>query len=141
MARDGNAKPVAPDPIAYAKGFARQDYDFVIASLREDPSQATLSFSKLQTTLLHAACYDGRADIAEFLIELGANVHACEVNGRTPLHHAANNGHLNVIEVLIRHGAGLQVKDSVGMTPLMWGEISRSGQKQQVVDMLKSYGA
>jgi ankyrin repeat protein len=112
-----------------------------VSSLREDPSQATLSFGNLHTTLLHAACYDGRADIAELLIRLGAEVNAREVNGRTPLHHAANNGHLEVIDVLVRHGARLAVRDNGGLTPLMWGEISRSGRGREVVAKLKTCGA
>lgn len=134
-------QPVADEPPAYTEGFLQQDYERVIASIQEDPTQATLSFSPLHTTLLHAACYDGRADIAEMLIAMGADVHAQEVNGRTPLHDAANNGHLEVIDVLIRHGANLNAQDGQGMTPLMWGEISRSGRKQEIVAKLRSYGA
>jgi ankyrin repeat protein len=134
-------QPVADEPPAYTEGFLHQDYERVIASIQEDPTQATLSFSPLRTTLLHAACYDGRADIAEMLIGMGADVHAQEVNGRTPLHDAANNGHLGVVDVLIRHGANLYAKDGQGMTPLMWGEISRSGFSRDVVAKLKSYGA
>jgi ankyrin repeat protein len=131
----------APEPIAYTEGFLKQDYQRVLSSLREDPGQAALSFGNLHTTLLHAACYDGRADIAELLIRLGADVNAREVNGRTPLHHAANNGHLDVIDVLVCHGARLDVQDIQGMTPLMWGQISRSGRKQEIVAKLRSYGA
>ena len=135
------AEPAVPDPVAYTEGFLQQDYERVVSSLREDPGQAVLSFGSLHTTLLHAACYDGRADIAELLIQLGADVHASEVNGRTPLHFAANNGHLDVIDVLVRHGARLDIKDGGGMTPLMWGEISRSGRKSEIVAKLRSYGA
>lgn len=134
-------QPIDDQPLAYTEGFLQQDYERVIASIQADQTQAVRSFSPLRTTLLHAACYDGRADIAEMLIGMGADVHAQEVNGRTPLHEAANNGHLDVIDVLIRYGAKLDTKDGQGMTPLMWGEISRSGRKQEIVDKLKSYGA
>lgn len=127
-----------PEPPAYTEGFLRQDYDRVVSSLREDPGQAALRFGLLQTTLLHAACYDGRADIAELLLQLGADVDAREVNGRTALHDAANNGHLEVIDVLLRHGARLDAEDSQGMTPLMWGEISRSGRSSEVVAKLRA---
>jgi ankyrin repeat protein len=130
-----------PDPSAYAEGFLRQDYEKVVAALRDDPSQARRSFGPLQTTLLHAAAYDGKAEIAELLISLGSDVNAQEVNGRTPLHDAANNGHLDVIEVLLRNGADLEAKDKEGMTPLAWGRISRSGRSQQVVDLLQRHGA
>lgn len=130
-----------PDPPAYTEGFLQQDYEKVLASLRDDPNQASLAFGNLHTTLLHAACYDGKADIAELLIRLGADVNAREVNGRTPLHHAANNGHLDVIDVLVRNGADLEAKDIEGMTPLMWAAISRSGIKEQLVERLLQHGA
>jgi ankyrin repeat protein len=87
-----------------------------MASLRDDPSQASLCFGNLHTTLLHAAAYDGQAEIAELLIRINANVNAREVNGRTPLHDAANNGHLGVIDVLVRGGADVDAKDNGGMT-------------------------
>ena len=135
-------KNTAPDyPPAYEEGFLQQDYERVAVSLQEDPSQATLIFSPLRTTLLHAACYDCRADLAEQLILLGADVHAQEVNGRTPLHHAANNGCLDVIDVLVRHGANLETKDGGGMTALMWGKISRWGRREEIVAKLNGYGA
>jgi ankyrin repeat protein len=129
-----------PDPHAYTEGFLQQDYDTVLSSLRSDPGQARLVFGSLHTTLLHAAAYDGRADIAELLIQLGANVNCREANGRTPLHDAANNGHLAVIDLLIKNGADIEAKDNGGMTPLMWGKISRSGRKDQVVEMLLQHG-
>jgi ankyrin repeat protein len=127
--------------VAFTEGFLQQDYDRVLSSLQEDPGQAALTFGTLRTTLLHAASYDGRAEIAELLIRLGADVHAREVNGRTPLHHAANNGHLDVIDVLVRNGADVEAKDVQGMTPLMWGAISRSGRKKEIVEKLRQYGA
>jgi ankyrin repeat protein len=139
--RKRSAEPEVPDPPAYTEGFLQQDYARVGASLRDDPGQARLSFGSLRTTLLHAACYDGRADLAELLIRLGADVNAREVNGRTPLHDAANHGHLDVIDVLVRHGASLEARDNGGMTPLMWGRISRSGRGKAVVAKLLMYGA
>jgi ankyrin repeat protein len=130
-----------PPPPAYTEGFLLQDYDRVMASLRDDPSQASLRFGNLHTTLLHAAAYDGKADIAQLLIRLGADVNAREVNGRTPLHDAANNGHLDVIDVLVRNGADIEARDNEGMTPLKWGRISRSGRSKQVIEKLLQYGA
>lgn len=131
-----------PDPPAYSEGFLKQNYEEVVRSLTKDPSQASLkNFGYTKTSLLHAACYDGKPEIAELLIELGADVNARERDLRTPLHHAANQGHLEVIDLLVRHGADLEAKDAKGMTALMWGQISRSGRKIEIVDKLKGYGA
>lgn len=132
---------VRSDPIAYSEGFQNQDYERVLSSLNDDPSQATLSFGDNHTTLLHAACYDGRADIAKVLIDLGADINLRESCGRTPLHHAANHGHLDVIELLVQSGANINAKDEQEMTPLMWGEISRSGRKEEIVELLIKLGA
>ncbi|MES2789669.1 MAG: ankyrin repeat domain-containing protein [Planctomycetota bacterium] len=130
-----------PYPPAYEEGFLRQDYDRVVASLNEDPNQAKLSFGIRNTTLLHAAAYDGKADIVKLLLALGANVNARHTNGRTPLHLAANKGYLDVIEILVRNGADIEAKDEEGMTPLMWGIISRSARNDQIVSLLLSLGA
>lgn len=133
--------PTIPAPAAYTEGVLEQNWDRVVSSLREDPSQALLAFSNLNTTLLHAACYDGRVDITELLISLGAEVDAREVGGRTPMHHAANNGHVEVIDVLVRHGANLELKDNAGMTALMWANISRSARRSECITSLEGHGA
>lgn len=131
-------------PDAYEYGFAIQDYDAVERSLAKDPRQALVSFGELQTTLLHAAAYDGQVHLVKLLLTLGADIDAREVNGRTPLHHAANNGHQEVIEYLVRQGADVNAIDMTEMTPLMWIKISRScwGEKKaQLLEFLRGAGA
>jgi ankyrin repeat protein len=130
-----------PSPPAYDEGVLMQDYDRVVASLREDPSQARLSYGFRNSTLLHAAAYDGEVDAIKLLISIGADINAKEINGRTPLHLAANNGQLDAIETLVRNGADIEAKDGHEMTPLMWGRISRSLCKDQIVPLLLSLGA
>ncbi len=132
---------IESDPPAYTEGFLRQDYEGVMESLVSDPDQALMVFGLNNTTLLHAAAYDGKPRIVEFLLDHGADVRAQETNGRTPLHDAANNGHLEVIDLLVRAGADLEAKDIQGMTPLMWGQISRTGRKDEIVALLLKLGA
>ena len=57
-------------------------------------------------SLLHDAAYRGRVDIAEKLLERGANVNV-ELKGGafTPLHMAAGLGHYQFVEYLLEHGA------------------------------------
>ena len=129
------------EPVAYTDGFLKQDYDKVLESLEKDPTQTSLVFGSIETTLLHAAAYDGKAVIVERLIDLGADVNAKESSGRTPLHHAANNGHIDVIVELVRSGADIESKDAGGMTPLMWAKISRTGIKDDIVAKLLELGA
>ena len=124
------------------QGVMEQDYEKVLESLEQDLGQAQLVFSERNTTLLHAAAYDGQIAAVKRLIALGANVNAIETNGRTPLHNAANNGHLEIMELLVRAGADMEIKDHVGMTPLMWARISRLAKSNdEMVAKLISLGA
>jgi len=136
-----NERGSQPDPAAYTEGFLKEDYDAVLKLLEQEPEQAQVVFGNLATTLLHAAAYDGQLAIVQQLITLDADLNAKEINGRTPLHHAANNGHLKVIEVLVRAGADMEIRDVEDMTPLMWGKISRSGRKKEIVAKLLLLGA
>jgi len=54
-----------PEPPAYTEGFLEQNYEKVMESLQYNPSQASLCFGTLHTTLLHAAAYDGKAYIVK----------------------------------------------------------------------------
>jgi ankyrin repeat protein len=134
-------EPVVPEPVAYTEGFMREDYERVAWSLREDPSQAILSFGERRTTLLHAACYDGRVDLAESLIGLGADIHAREVDGTTPLHRAAANAQLDVITLLLRHGADPNAQAESGVTPIMLAKVSRTSDSREAVELLRRHGA
>ena len=57
------------------------------------------------TALLHA-CYYGQADVAAFLIERGADVHA---DNEYALRRAVMHDKIDVVAVLIQHGADARV--------------------------------
>ena len=72
------------------------------------------------TALGHAAKH-GHNEIAELLIENGADVSAKDESGGTPLHLAALMGHKEIAELLIAKGADVNAKiektgDEVGLT-------------------------
>jgi uncharacterized protein len=72
-------------------------------------------------TPLHVACRDGHAEIAELLIESGADVNAVEhVFGAVPLHKAVYNGHARITQMLAdRPGIDLDYQGATnGYTPL-----------------------
>ncbi len=52
-------------------------------------------------TALHFACMNGHAEMAQLLIDLGADINAQDNNGFTPLHHAAKKGHSQLVENLL----------------------------------------
>jgi hypothetical protein len=61
-----------PDPPAYTEGFLQQDYGRVLASLQDDPSQASLAFGNLQAN----------QGTAIFATDIVATWHCFEIKNR-----------------------------------------------------------
>ena len=87
---------------------------------------------------LHAAAGGGLKEVAELLIESGAEVNKVGYRGRTPLHCAAIKGHKEVSQLLIESGADPNVLNNYGSTPLNLA--SRNGHKE-VTELLIERGA
>ena len=92
------------------------------------------------TALGHAAKY-GHNEIAELLIENGADVSAKSLKGLTPLHYAAANGHKEIAELLIAKGADVNGKIEIavdkGDTPLDWAIFNNY---TETADLLRKHG-
>ena len=69
-------------------------------------------------TPLHHAALGGHKEIAELLIEYGADPNVAANCGTTPLHYAAWHGRKGVTEILIECGADPNAADNDGKTPL-----------------------
>ncbi|KPJ12339.1 Tonsoku-like protein [Papilio machaon] len=70
---------------------------------------------------LHEACIHGHLDVANMLIQYGANLNdkgGVNCDGITPLYDAASNGHLEVVQLLLDKGAIPSMKTDFGETPL-----------------------
>ena len=91
------------------------------------------------TPLGLAAAY-GHRNIAEFLLNHGANVDAASADGfeQTPLNKAAQYGSADVAALLLDHGADIDARDIAGATPLEWAALH--GHKN-VVSLLLARGA
>jgi ankyrin repeat protein len=77
-------------------------------------------------TLLHAASKDGMTDVAQWLLNIGADANARQEDRRTPLHLAAANGHLEVVRTLLDHSVDVNAAASWdNLTPMH--EASSSG--------------
>lgn len=74
-------------------------------------------------TVLHCAMEGGSVELAQLLIDGGADVDAgathYDARGWTPLHFAAFYGNAPLIDLLVARGASIDTKDAMGnMTPL-----------------------
>jgi cytohesin len=86
---------------------------------------------------LHVALRCSHADIAQLLLEHGADAKAQNNRGRTPLFLASEGGHLEVVRVLLERGADVEASGMDG-SPLEqasdWGHV-------EVVRVLLEHGA
>ncbi len=69
-------------------------------------------------TLLHRAVLDGHYEIAEKLVNFGANVAVQNIYGETPLHSAAKLGRIKMIELLLNKHNTVNLPDKNGWTAL-----------------------
>lgn len=69
-------------------------------------------------SLLHWACWDGRNNIVEMLINRGVKLNSMNKCEDSPLHCAAQNNHIEVACLLISHKADINASNIHGNTPL-----------------------
>ena len=70
------------------------------------------------STPLHYAAFANACEVAEVLLQNGADVNAKAENGGTPLHYVALANACEVAEVLLRNGADVNAKGDNGDIPL-----------------------
>jgi ankyrin repeat protein len=89
--------------------------------------QVKKSFSKklMETkkggwTPLHCTVFVDSPEIAEFLLQQGANPNGRSQDNETPLHGCASRSRVELARVLLSYGADPQAKDADGKTPIYW---------------------
>eukprot|EP00639_Heterosigma_akashiwo_P026628 CAMPEP_0194694892 /NCGR_PEP_ID=MMETSP0295-20121207/21576_1 /TAXON_ID=39354 /ORGANISM="Heterosigma akashiwo, Strain CCMP2393" /LENGTH=147 /DNA_ID=CAMNT_0039586409 /DNA_START=62 /DNA_END=503 /DNA_ORIENTATION=- len=66
-------------------------------------------------SLLHWAAWKGQRNIADYLLEQGADKGMTGYNSYTPLHLAAENGHLNVVKMMVeKYQADVDCQNDLG---------------------------
>lgn len=90
------------------------------------------------STPLHLAAGYNNLEVAEFLLQNGADVNAQDKGGLIPLHNAASYGHVDVAALLIKYNACVNATDKWAFTPLH--EASQKG-RTQLCALLLSHGA
>jgi ankyrin repeat protein len=100
---------------------------------------AVLPLGYERRTLLHAASADGLADVAQWLLKIGADANAQEKLHWTPLHFAAANQHLDLVRILLGHGVNVNaIASTDNHTPL---HKASSRRHVGIVRLLVEHGA
>ena len=96
-------------------------------------------------TDLHKACRTGQGDIAELLMDLGANLNSQSEFldlGFTPLHWACTNGHVHIVELLVQHGVTVDTCSYKGQRALHFAcQCASFKASADISRLLLSYGA
>uniref|UniRef100_H2ZNG0 Poly [ADP-ribose] polymerase n=1 Tax=Ciona savignyi TaxID=51511 RepID=H2ZNG0_CIOSA len=90
------------------------------------------------STPLHLAAGYNNAEVAEYLIEHGADVNAQDKGGLIPLHNASSYGHVEIAALLIKSNASVNATDRWAFTPLH--EAAQKG-RTQLCTLLLAHGA
>uniref|UniRef100_A0A8C1GGF7 Poly [ADP-ribose] polymerase n=1 Tax=Cyprinus carpio TaxID=7962 RepID=A0A8C1GGF7_CYPCA len=90
------------------------------------------------STPLHLAAGYNNLEVAEYLLQHGAEVNAQDKGGLIPLHNAASYGHVDVAALLIKYNACVNATDKWAFTPLH--EAAQKG-RTQLCALLLAHGA
>ena len=68
-------------------------------------------------TPLHSACFNNSKECVDLLIDLGSNVNALDVDGKSVLTYAVYSDNESIIKKLLYNGADRKIKDKHNKTP------------------------
>jgi len=77
-------------------------------------------------TPLILAIHYGHGNIAQYLLQHGANINEPDNNGKTPLMYAVERGIPGIIHFLLANGANVEARDNHGNTVLMYSTRSNN---------------
>ena len=91
-----------------------------VRELLDGDRELVSAFSTDGFTPLHLAAFFGHAEVAELLLERGADVASVARNQMRvmPLHSAAAGKHVAIARLLVEHGADVNASQERGFTPL-----------------------
>jgi len=100
---------------------------------------------KALSEALACACFNGRVEIASYLLSKGVRPEDGNATGMNAFHWAANRGQLAVVKLLLDHHADLEAENSYGGTILsctVWSAIHEpKPDHRAIIQLLLDYGA
>ena len=84
-------------------------------------------------TALMEAVKQGRTEIAQLLLQAGANKDLQDGEGTTPVMLAASNGHTELAQLLLQAGGDQHLQDHEGRTPLLQTAVESPTEIAQVL--------
>ncbi|HXE41771.1 MAG TPA: ankyrin repeat domain-containing protein [Candidatus Baltobacteraceae bacterium] len=116
------------------------DLDGVKEILDKNPQRLEERIGGMRATLLHVAAFGGQPKVVEELLKRGAEVNLKTSQGHTPLYDciAGRNPSVEICKMLLDAKADFTIADGTGKTPL---QLATERNKQDIVDLLKQYGA
>jgi ankyrin repeat protein len=123
-------------PLHYAAFCGMRDVaKFLVVEHSQDVSAR--GFDEKETPL-HVASRRGHVDIAQLLLEHGADVDARDNAELTPLLLASREGHAELGRILLEHGADTEARDNDKRTPLF---LAVENEHVEVTRILLEHGA
>ena len=105
-------------PFLYA-AIRLNDLDVVKHLVATKPDNINIALTKSGSTPLHVSALTGSEEICHFLLQNGANVNACDVDGFTPLFFIYDEDKVEIARILIQNGANISAQvDTKGWTLL-----------------------
>ncbi len=134
----GQANAFAADgfqPLGLAAFF---NYPSVARCLVEHGAEVNSTARNPQRVMpLHSAAASEALEVAQLLLEHGADASARQAKDFTALHAAAQNGQVEMIELLLAHGAEVNARAANRLTPL--GMALRGG-RERATEVLRAHG-
>lgn len=89
---------------------------------------------------LGLACYFGHEEVAQYLIEAGADVSLASKNTMQvqPIHAATARRSFALVKLLLEHGADPNARQQMGYTPL---DAARQNGDREIIELLTAHGA
>jgi hypothetical protein len=118
-----------------------KDLDGATCLLKRHPSLAKAMHHSLMLPPLDMAAQNDAGDLAELLIEYGADPDCTSFGGETALHKAALNGSINVCKVLVRNGVNIDAVNAKTISALDYSVFSDADGAVECAKILREAGA